>query len=228
MLLALGTGCTKKSTESNPAAEPKNQNRIRLERSKDAESALQQMGFRAWVFKYEGGIVNSEVTIRYRTPGDTGEGRVVARSLGDVAVVVGTRRAEGKVEAGSTVKGMIVVAFPDEISGFIKGRVFHSHKLNNASSGRRVSLKDILPADSFQASTKKLGDGATIGAGSDEMSTGISQLSPGDSEKVAECRFSVGPERPRAKGSEILSITLTVTALKDGQLPDRKTVSPKK
>lgn len=207
-MLAL-SGCRQPVATSAPATKPTGS--IRIERSADAEAALAALGWDAWVFKHSGGELTADFKIMHRPAGADAQEEVVFSSSGDSAVSL--FQAEYPDKPPGEIEGLIVAAVPD---GFEqgKGSIQFAFNLLGASTSLSKSSDSIVP-EPF--SSEMIFRGWTSG-GIDRPI----ELAPGETVVLHSREQRVWTEEGASapmEHRELFRISLTATALKDGEIP---------
>jgi hypothetical protein len=198
-------GCQQE--KHNAAAKTRPQGTIQIEQVKEAQIVLNKLGQRAWVYRHKGGYLTTELTIYHRPQGKDKELESVFHDVNQ-----GSSWNLGN-DSAEEVEGYIIVTAPR--SALRGGEIVHYLSSLTGSSVRRGKLKDLYPD----------GTNGPEGIGQTGDGSGVAslELKPGETKHLVghDIHYSFGDLPIPIKEQEMVRYVLTVTALNDGERPQR-------
>lgn len=209
-IVLLLTGCNRPAPSEKPAALPPGT--VQLERVPEAEAVLEQLGRKAWAFKYGGGELTAEMAVFHRPAGADQKEKTVYQVNGDQAFEIVHSAPKGEYTQADA-QGYLIVCVP-ELSANREGAYTFNLSLGGGACSREAKASDVEPKTAENSPRS-----ATGGALFDKSTT----LSPGETKTLIDRTMHIVD--PKAKvpvpEMEAIRVVVTATALKDGKLPER-------
>lgn len=237
----LASGC-------RPAQTPARVKEVEVEHLQEVAAVLAQLGQKAYVFKHQGGEVTAAFTLYHQPAGTNQQERVIFQANGDEAVRLrhGGTSGPGK---GDDPTGYLIVAVPKRVFATGESDLIFRFNLGKASCGKAAKVAHVYAGTALSPYPRVLragesGDeltapGETNGVVLDLYTMQYREkwaLSPGETITLVEHAWWHGAPTDelylkqakeqshvvaRQLGLEKFRSVLTITALKNGQLPNR-------
>jgi len=194
-------GCQQAKQSAPVKSTPKGT--IQIEQIKETQIVLEKLGQRAWVYKYKGGGLTTELTISHRPEGKDQELESVYHNFNP-----GPTSFFGKDSTEET-EGYIIVTAPSEV--FRGGKIVHYMSLGDANAVYRGELEDLQPG----------GVDGSVGIGQAGDGSGLAslELKPGETKHLVghDVHYVLGDRSVPLEEQEMFRFQLTVTALQAGE-----------
>ena len=194
-------GCQQSKQSAPVKSTPKGT--IQIEQVTEAQIVLEKLGQRAWVYKYKGGELTTELTISHRPEGKDQELESVFHSFNP-----GHISTFGKDSTEET-EGYIIVTAPSE--DFSGGKIVHYMSLGSADVSRYGKLENLLPDE--------VDEPVGIGWYGDGSGLPSLELKPGETKHLVghDVHYVLGDRSVPLEEQEMFRFQLTVTALQAGE-----------